>query len=115
MVVNYSSLGQRIRQERQKLNLTQEQLAEPADVTTAFIGHIERSERSLSLETLIKISNRLGVTVDYLLSDSYKPRDPQMTEELLQLLDNKSPSQKRALLDIMRTIVKYLPVGEEAQ
>ena len=69
------TLGRRIREERLKLNLTQEKLAEDVDLSMAYIGQIERGERSLTLDNLVAVANRLGVTVDYLLSDSITAKD----------------------------------------
>ena len=69
------ALGRRIREERLKLNLTQEKLAEDVDLSMAYIGQIERGERSLTLDNLVAVANRLGVTVDYLLSDSIAAKD----------------------------------------
>ena len=43
--MNYIDLGRRIREERQKLNLTQEKLSESINVSTTYIGQIERGER----------------------------------------------------------------------
>ena len=40
--MDYIALGQRIREERLKLNLTQEKLAEDVGVSTTYIGQIER-------------------------------------------------------------------------
>lgn len=68
--MNEIMIGRRIREERLHLNLTQEILAEDVGLTTAYIGQVERGERNLTLENLVKVANRLGVTVDYLLSDS---------------------------------------------
>ena len=39
------------------------------------MGAIERGERSLTLDTLVRLVNRLGVTVDYMLSDSVTDSD----------------------------------------
>lgn len=46
------ALGKRIREERLKLNLTQERLAEDVNLSTAYIGQIERGERSLTLDVI---------------------------------------------------------------
>jgi len=54
--MDYISLGKRIREERLKLNLTQEKLAEEVGLSTAYIGQIERGERSLTLEKLVLIT-----------------------------------------------------------
>lgn len=68
--MDYKKLGKRIREERKKLNLTQSQLAEAIDISDTYMGAIERGERSLTLDTLVRLVDRLGVTVDYMLSDS---------------------------------------------
>lgn len=64
---DYSAMGRRIRAARKRRNLTQEQLAEACDLSTAHIGHIERGTRALSIESLITISRVLDVSTDYLL------------------------------------------------
>ena len=49
------TLGGRIREERLKLNLTQEKLAEDVNLSMAYIGQVERGERSLTLDNLVEI------------------------------------------------------------
>lgn len=63
------NLGSRIRTVRQSRGITQEQLAEKVDISTNFMSLIENG-RNMSVETLVKIASALGVTVDYLLSDT---------------------------------------------
>ncbi len=67
--INYKEIGMRIRRQREKIGLTQEQLGESCDLSTSFIGHIERGSRKLSVESLYKLSSALHVSVDYLLFD----------------------------------------------
>lgn len=106
--VNFHNIGKKIKEERLKRHLTQEQLAEMVDVTTAFIGHIERGERSLSLITLIKVSNCLGVTIDYLLSETIIPKDESIVEEFKNLIQDKPIETRMAVIDILKSILKYL-------
>ena len=61
-------LGQRIRQRREALKLTQEQLAKNLGLTSQYISIIEQDKRSPSLSTLAKVAEELGVTIDYLVS-----------------------------------------------
>ena len=65
--INYPEIGARIRRQREHICLTQEQLGEACDLSSSFIGHIERGSRKLSVESLYKLSSVLGVSVDYLL------------------------------------------------
>ena len=70
--IDYTALGIRIRDFREKANLTQEKLAEICSLSAAHIGHIERGTRIPSLDTMFKIAITLHISIDVLLSDSYK-------------------------------------------
>ncbi len=65
--MNYELLGKHIREQRKNKKYTLEQLAEKLDVSTTFIGQIERAKGIPSLETLVKIANTLEVSIDSLL------------------------------------------------
>ena len=65
--MNYKLLGQSVRKYRKLKGYTLEQLAERLDVSTTFIGQIERATGKPSLETLVKIANALEVSTDTLL------------------------------------------------
>lgn len=108
--MNYLSMGNRIREERLKLNLTQEQLAENVHVSSAYIGQIERGERSVSLDVLLEIVNALGVTVDYLLADSYTGRytDSIIAYSLYRLLENRDPRDIDTAFSIIKTLFDCL-------
>jgi transcriptional regulator with XRE-family HTH domain len=106
--IDFKCLGAHIREERLKLNYTQEELAERVGVTPAFIGHIERAERSLSLETLVRICVILGVSIDYLLSETTTSKDEDVICELRSLLKDKTLEQKMAIVDIVRTVIRHV-------
>lgn len=62
--MDYQLMGKKIRTLRQQQKLTQAQLAEAADVSTSFIGHIERGTRKASLETLERICRAMQASMD---------------------------------------------------
>ena len=51
--INYVQIGQKIKNLRNEAGLTQEQMAERCEISTSFLGHIERGTRMLSLETAV--------------------------------------------------------------
>ena len=55
--------GQRVREERLKQNLSQEDLAELADLHRTYIGMIERAEKNLTLINIEKIAKALNVKI----------------------------------------------------
>lgn len=65
--MDYVQLGQLIRSRRKSLHLTQEKLAELTGISVAFVGHIERGTRKLSVETLHSLCIALGVSADFLI------------------------------------------------
>jgi transcriptional regulator with XRE-family HTH domain len=56
-------LGEAIRAKRKKFDLSQEKLAEKADLSTVFISRVERGKESPSVDSLLKIAKALGVKV----------------------------------------------------
>ena len=62
----YKKLGKNIKYRRQKLGLTQQQLAEKLDLSLNFIGKIEVAFSKPSLDTLIEIAKALDTTVSEL-------------------------------------------------
>lgn len=106
--VLYSQLGNRIREERLKLNLTQSELAEKVDLSDTYIGAIERGERSLTVASLIKVANVLGVSVDYLLSDLIDENDQNIIDQFRQIVNGKSQNHKRMAISVLRTIFAHL-------
>lgn len=55
--------GDRVRQERHKLRLSQEELALRAGVHRTYIGMIERAEKNITLENIEKITNALNISL----------------------------------------------------
>jgi len=60
--------GKRIREERTKKDLSQEQLAELANVHRTYIGMIERGEKNITLINIERIAKALKISVSELLS-----------------------------------------------
>ena len=67
MELNYVVIGRKIRGLRKQRKLTQEKLAEAADISMSFLGHIERGSRKLSVETLFALCHALNTSADFLL------------------------------------------------
>jgi transcriptional regulator with XRE-family HTH domain len=64
-----AQLGETVRQKRHALKLSQEGLAERADLHWTYIGGIERGERNVSLLNIVKIARALGTTPSKLLNE----------------------------------------------
>lgn len=74
MTIDYKALGAKIKEYRKKENITQEQLAEMADISLSHMSNIETASASVSLPALKLIADALDVTLDELLIDSYSKK-----------------------------------------
>ena len=70
--IDWKDIGRRIRKKRTEKGLRQEDLAEMANLSTSYIGMIERGEKTHSLETFIILANTLDASADELLSGVLK-------------------------------------------
>ncbi|MGD1087364.1 MAG: helix-turn-helix transcriptional regulator [Verrucomicrobiota bacterium] len=66
--------GERVRTLRRAKGLSQEALAEAADLDRSYIGSVERGERNISLQNIVKIASGLGVSTSELFKNSYGKR-----------------------------------------
>jgi transcriptional regulator with XRE-family HTH domain len=63
------SFGQRVKTERLKQGLSQEELAEKASVHRTYIGMIERAEKNITLTNIEKIALALGIEISKLFEE----------------------------------------------
>ena len=95
------AIGQRLRQQRNKLHLTREQFAELADIGAGYYGQIEVGTSQMSIDTLIKVAKASRLSMEYILLGEddpaadlpalhamrahCTPRELRLAEKVLQL------------------------------
>ena len=92
-------LGQRLRVLRKRLGLTQRELGQRSRLSGKFIGEVESGKKSISIDSLYRISVALGVPL-FLLTDVGRSRNSvpsQDAERVLALVvGRRRPSLRRA-------------------
>lgn len=68
-------IGLRIAQRRKELNLTQERVADLMDVSVQMVSNLERGVKAIKIDNLIKISEILGISTDYILTGKHTFND----------------------------------------
>ncbi len=66
--INYKKIGNRIKEARNRLGLTQEKLAERIEVSPSYISEIERGTSICSLAVLVSIAEILNLNLDNLIN-----------------------------------------------
>ena len=101
--IDFSRISSKLKELRIERNLTQEFVAQKADVNTSHICNIENNRVKVSLTTLVAICNVLNLTVDYILKNEYTVSD-SIDREILKELAACSPEKKEKILKIIRII-----------
>jgi len=65
-----------VRQARQRVGISQKDLARKVGITQAFLSEVETGTKSPSLLTAAKLARALGCTIDELLGETIDPDQP---------------------------------------
>lgn len=104
--MDYKMIGKNIRARRKELGLTQEKVAEMADVSTSFYSHIENGTRKAGITTFVKLSEELGISPDYIIY-GIKDEKEELGEyetKILFRLKNMDSSKKLFVLKMLDLI-----------
>jgi transcriptional regulator with XRE-family HTH domain len=88
--------------------MSQAELAERADMSVSYISHIETTKKKASLETLVRIANVLGVTVDYLLNGNQTNDSAEYRTALTRLIEDCTSYEKRIIYEVALATKKSL-------
>ncbi len=68
--LDYARIGSKIRNRRIAKNMTQEMLAEYAELSPVYISNVETGNKAVSLNALNSIAKALGVSVGEMLDEN---------------------------------------------
>ena len=105
-------VGARIRALRQQRGWTQEELGGRADLDFTTIGGAERGEKSLSLKSLARVADALGVDLAWLVrqqqSETGQAESEGLVEELIGLVRDLRPDDLRHVIELVAAAKSYI-------
>lgn len=110
--INHKQIGSRIKEVREQNDYSQAKLAEETDLSVSYISHIENARRKASLESIVRIVNALGITVDELLAgvQLHNPTDYQTDIDLL--MAECSADEKRFVYELVKSSINIMRKNE---
>lgn len=113
-VISYRDIGARVRTLRQERDLTQTELAKILGTTQTAVSEIERGNRGLTVQQLVKLSRALKTSPDGILGEEngHQPR-PKSAKILRRLhrVEQLPEPQQDAVLKIIDGVIKAHRVG----
>ena len=80
---------------------TQLQLAETLEISESYVALLEKDKRNPSIEVLIRISEELGVTLDYLVWGNTDDSQAQLYREWCRITGGRNLAQVRSAMKIV--------------
>lgn len=108
---NQIAAGERIKNRRIILGLTQEELAEKIGRAYKYCQNIERGTCGMSIDTMISIASCLNVTLDYLIYGNEEESAERSLldaeqQAIIEILGKCSLKKKRYALDLLKLFMK---------
>jgi len=99
--IDYKAIGKRIRNIRKSKNMTQEALAEAANLAPNHISNIETGSTKLSLPAILQIALILNTDVNSLLYDNLPTVVASYDADVKLILSDCTIKEKNTLLDLL--------------
>ena len=106
MALNYSIIGERLKQARFNKKLTQEKLAEKLDVSVAFLSRIERGSSHINLNRLNQICTILEVSEGEILNGASSDSSVYLNKDFFNLLKNCPPEKINLIYNVAKVIAE---------
>jgi len=104
----HTDLGEFIRQQRERTNLSLRRLAERAGISNPYLSQIERGIRKPSAEILSRLSRALEISANTLYSRAGLIDGPLDSPTIFEAIDADrllGPSEKKVLLDMYQVLI----------
>ena len=105
-MLDYKSIGKRIRHYRKRRGYTQEQLGLNINTSGAYISNIERGVKKPSLDNLVSIAETLDITVNDMIMPMYDELDQKKISNLLSRCSLSERTRLESNLYEIITILK---------
>ena len=106
----YQQVGERVRTFRKLAKLTQEKLAEKADLSVHYLSRIETGSATPTLESLERIAIALNAPVGELFRPKEEQRERKaLLQQIDRLLNDRNNQELQLLRNLILQIVELLP------
>lgn len=99
-------IGERIQEIRKKRKLSQEQVAERADISPNYLSRIECGKENPTLDMLIKLARALGTEMWEIFDFAHEVGLKEMKETMNKLLKESEEEKLRLAIKILRAVVR---------
>ena len=105
MTIDYGIIGERIREERKRQGITQEELSYELDISVVFLSRIERGTAKVNLGRLAQISDFLNVPLEKLITGTSVYSENYLEKDLYNIIVQCTPTKQRLIYNIAKIVL----------
>jgi transcriptional regulator with XRE-family HTH domain len=98
-------MASRISEVRKAKGFSQEKLAEKANISTKYLGEVERGESSISAVLLNDISVALNVSISELMQHDHKDDSELLKKEVTKYINSAKPDTIQKIYFFIKNIL----------
>ena len=112
---NNFNIGKRIHELRVNSGLSQEKLALRAEITTTYLGLLERNLKNPTVKVIEQICNQLNISLNDFFSPSHAPEKPVDTASLqiLAQISNRNEAEKLMILQMVKDMMRLCDLSRK--
>ena len=105
-MIDYKLIGSRLKLNRESKKLTQEIVAEHANITTVYLSKIENGKVHPTLDTLNAICTVIDCELGSILLNSASESSAYQNEKVVRIFNSCSPAVKPIALNLLEQLAK---------
>jgi len=108
------NIGQRIHELRVNNGLSQEKLALRANITTTYLGLLERNLKNPTVKVVEQICNQLNISLGDFFSSSHVPESPvdAISLQIIAQISDRSEEEKLLILQTIKDILRLCDISK---
>lgn len=113
--IDNSTMGGRIKEQRMKMGMTQEELAEKMFTTKMTISHYENDQTDIKGSVIVEIAGILGTTAGYLLNSEIAVNDvDEQMKEMMEIFRGLGNDEiRRVAIEQVKLLIKTLELSKK--
>lgn len=114
MKTNFN-IGKRIHELRINSGLSQEKLALRANITTTYLGLLERNLKNPTVKVIEQICNQLNISLSEFFSDSvsFVQEEDSLSLQIVAQINDRTREEKQIILQVIKDVMKLCDVSKK--
>ncbi len=108
MAIDYEVIGKRMKKERIRKGLTQEEISDKMMVSVAFYSRLETGRSHINLKRIVEISEILEVDPSYFITGTIQKQEGYLNREFSEILIKCTPKQQKFIYKVAKMVLEIL-------